>query len=178
MPAAIRLVIIAPSYQFTYGKKNLRKVMRAAGAEVAQTARTLIRSSPASGRTYRGIGGSAQYRGGYKAGAYQASAPGEAPANVTGTLLRSIKVRPFKSGQGVAIRDAAFYALFLQAGATGGGRKAQDGKRVRGKAGTDTGRSLEPRPFLTAALEQRRASLGERIENSLHNDIALVRVKR
>ncbi|WP_424139896.1 HK97 gp10 family phage protein [Roseomonas chloroacetimidivorans] len=174
----IRLQVSAPSYQFVYSKKNLRKTLRQAGNEVAKAARALIRSSAGTGRTYYGTGGSSQYRGGYKSMRYQASAPGEAPVNVTGTLARSIKVRPFKSGEGVAVRDTAFYALFLQAGASGGGRMVRGGKRVRGKAGAATGRDLQPRQFLTKALDQVESGLRGRIEASLRDDVAMVRVKR
>ena len=92
-------------------------------------------------------------------------------------MARSIRVRPFKSGEGVSIRDSAFYALFLEAGAKGGGRISRAGVRVKGKGGISKHRVLEPRPFLSAALAARRASLGPRIEASLAQDIRLVRVK-
>lgn len=170
MAEAVRIRVSAPSYRFVYGKRELRKTLRQAGQEVAQTARRLIRESPASGRTYYGTGGAA-YRGGYRKGRYTASAPGEAPRSVTGTLLRSIKVRPFRSGDGVAIRDAAFYALFLQAGAVGGGRK----KGIKGRKGADTGRRLDPRPFLTTALALRQGNLTPRLEAAVQRDIQFVR---
>lgn len=178
MPSAVRLSIHAPSVKFTYDKASLRKVMRAAGAEVAQASRAMLRQTAGSGRLYRGPGGSAAaYRGGYKAGAYRASAPGAAPVRVTGALAGSIKVRPYRSGEGVAIRDTQFYALFLQAGAQGGGRVKKSGRRVRGKAGIGTKRVLQPRPFLSLALASRKASLEKRIADSLTQDIAFVRVK-
>ena len=175
---ATSLRIRASSATLLYSKKNLRQVMRTAGAEVAATARSLIRNSAGGGRMYRGPGGSAaRYRGGYQKGAHQAAAAGNAPASITGTLAKSIRVRPFKSGEGVAIRDAAFYALFLEAGAKGGGRVSRGGVRVKGKGGIGKSRILEPRPFLSAALAARQASLGPRIQASLAQDIKLVRVK-
>lgn len=146
-------------------KKQLKKLMRQAGAEVASVARALIRRSEGGGRTY--------YRDGKK---YQASAPGAAPGSVSGALLRGIKVRPFKSGEGVAIRDTEFYALMLEGGAKGGGRKG--GKKARNRRGVaQTSRVLMPRPFLSAALAQRQASLGLRIRNAIMSDIAFKRVK-
>ncbi|NPD67296.1 hypothetical protein HN018_06875 [Lichenicola cladoniae] len=161
-----------------YNKKALRQVMRVAGSEVAATARKLIRSSAGGGRTYRGPGGSAaKYRGGYRKGAFQASAPGNAPSNITGTLAKSIRVRPFKSGEGVAIRDSVFYALFLEAGAKGGGRVSRGGIRVKGGGGVGKARVMQARPFLSAALDARKSSLGPRIAASLSQDIKLVRMK-
>lgn len=177
MASAVPIRVSAPSAKFTYDKKALRQTMRAAGAEVAQAARAQLRSSQGTGRVYYGSGGSSSYRGGYKSGRYQASAAGQAPVRVTGTLARSIKVRPFKSGEGVAIRDTAFYALFLEAGAQGGGRKSAGGKRISRKQQARTGRVLEPRQFLTSALEGRRADLRKRIEDSVQRDIGFVRVK-
>jgi hypothetical protein len=166
--SGVRLEVrVSGSYVLSYGKKRLKALMRRAGAEVAAVARALIRRSAGGGREYRGSGGG-RYRGGYKPGHYTASAPGQSPVSVTGTLARSIKVRPFRSGEGVAVRDAAFYALFLEKGARGGGRKGS-------KAGRE--RVLLPRPFLTAALEQREASIAQRIKDSIVNDIEFKRVK-
>lgn len=165
------------SAQLLYEKKRLRSTLRQAGNEVAATARSLIRKSAGGGRMYRGPGGSAKYRGGYAKGAYQASAAGQAPVSVTGTLAKSIRARPFRSGDGVAIRDSAFYALFLEHGAKGGGRRSANGIRVRGKQGVGTTRVLEPRTFLTTALEARRGSLGPRIQASLAQDMKLARAK-
>ena len=175
MPAAIRLTVSAPSYEFVYNKKHLRAVMRAAGAEIARVTRTMLRNS-GSGRVYRGTGGgsSAKFRGGYRRGSFQASAPGQAPAKVTGTLAKSIRVRPFKSGEGVAIRDTAFYAVMLEGGAKGGG----PGRRFRNKrGGAGSARVLEARPFLTAALGSRQASIAGRIQASIADDMAFVKVK-
>ena len=170
-----RLSITAPSYEFEYNKKHLRAVMRAAGAEIARVARASIRGS-GTGIVYRGTGGgsSAAFRGGYRKGHFQASAPGQAPAKVTGTLAKSIRVRPFKSGEGVAIRDTAFYAVMLEGGAKGGG----PGRKFRNRrSGVGGSRVLQARPFLTAALTARQTSIAGRIEASVQQDIAFVRVK-
>ena len=171
-----------------FDKKQLKKTMRAAGNEVAAVARRMISAKGSGGRLYYGPGGTAgKYRGGYVKGRYRASAAGQPPALITGTLKKSIRVRPFKSGEGVAVRTNKFYALFLEDGAKGGGRKGarpvgppvfRHGKRVRGgRAGTKTGRVLEPRPFLTAALTQREASLSARIEAAVLQDVAFKRIK-
>lgn len=161
----IRLQITAPSVALVYEKRRLKKLMRQAGAEVAAVARALIRRSEGGGQTY--------YRDGRK---YQASIPGGAPVSVTGDLLRGIKVRPFKSGEGVAVRDTVFYALFLEGGAKGGGRRG--GKGARNKRGVaQTSRVLQPRPFLSLALAQRQESIGQRLRDSIVQDIAFKRMK-
>jgi hypothetical protein len=134
-------------------KKQLRSVMRKAGAEVAAAARSKI-----------GTGGPSQ--------------PGQ-PPNVRNaghdkvSLKRSIKVFPFKSGEGVAIRATAFYAKMLEGGAKGGGRKGK--RNRRGKPSTQ--RVLLPRPFLSTALAEREASLGQRIRDAIVSDIAFKRTK-
>lgn len=164
-------ITIAGGYELIYGKKQIKSLMRKVGAEIASLARALIRRSAGGGRTYRGSGGS-RYRP-YRPGHYTASAPGQAPVSVTGTLAQSIEVRPFKSGEGVAIRDTAFYALFLEKGAMGGGRKGG----MKGRAANKTGRILLPRPFLTTALDQRAQSIGERVKNTIVSDIEFRRIK-
>jgi len=181
-----RLKITVPSVALTFEKKLLRGTMRVAGTEVAAVARTLIRGKAGAGRGYYGPGGSAAaYRGGYVKGRYQASAAGASPVSVTGTLARSIKVKPFKSGEGVAVRDNAFYALFLEAGARGGigsGKKGVKGihnRRVkRGKSIARGSRVLEKRPFLTRALEMKEGALGPRVRDAATQGIKLVRVKK
>ena len=152
----------------TLEKKALRRTMRQAGGEVAKEARSLIKQTSGGGKLYYISGGS-----------YRASAAGSAPVKVTGALLRGIKVRVFKSGQGVAIRDTAFYAVMLEAGAKGGGRRG--GKGVRNKRGLAcTARVLAPRPFLSVALAKTQADIGPRIRAAIVEGIAFRkdRVKR
>ncbi|WP_242501252.1 hypothetical protein [Komagataeibacter xylinus] len=173
-----------------FDKKALGRTFRQAGNEVAATARKLLRQSAGGGRLYYGPGGSAaKYRGGYMTGKYQASSPGQIPAKITGTLARSIKVRPFRSGEGVAIRDTAFYALFLEAGAHGGGRSSSGGGRAaagsamqgrtyrHGRAAIGKSRVLTARPFLEIALAQREPSLGPRIRRAVQQGIKLEKQK-
>lgn len=174
----IGLKVTVAAAHLEVDKRALRRVIRAAGAEIRNTARQMV-SGAGSGRVYRGPGGSAaSYRGGYVKGRFQASSPGSPPARVTGTLARSFKLSLFRSGEGVAIRDTAFYALFLQAGAKGGGRSFRTGHSgarhyLRGGAAVGKNRVLEPRPFLSRALEQRGASLTERIGRALAAGVRL-----
>jgi hypothetical protein len=167
-----------------YNKKKLKAAFRKAGGEVAAATKALMRSS-GGGRTYGGSGGGARYRG-YKKGKYTASAPGQAPVPVTKTLIRSIKVLPFKSGEGVAVREGIFYAKFLETGARGGipgksGRgsgKRNTYDRVTRKRTILVGtRILEPRPALTVALDRKKASIGTRMLAAVKDGITFKRVK-
>lgn len=174
----IKMSVTVPAARLELDKRLVRATMRQAGQEIAREARRLIRSSQGGGQLYRGPGGSAKaYRGGYIRGLHQASAAGAAPSSITGTLARSIVVRPFKSGEGVAIRDTAFYALFLEGGATGGGRMGPRGNKRRGKGGIGTVRVLLPRPFLTMALQSKSATLGPRLVRAVESGVRL-RVKK
>jgi hypothetical protein len=170
----IRLEIeISQTGRLVYGKVRLKKLMRQAGGEIAALARALIRGAQGGGRSYYG-----------PQGKHVASAPGEPPVSVTGKLAGSIKMRPFKSGEGVAVRETAFYALFLAAGAKGGvgsgrvGVRGQRNKRNRrGEIFAVGRRVLLPRPSLTAALEQREISLAARVQAAVLDDIEFRRIK-
>jgi hypothetical protein len=147
--------IEVPSALIEFDRKRLRKVLRQAGQEVAAAARKLIRSA---------VGG----------GPRGASAPGQPPVSRSGVLASSISVKPSKSGLSVRILDAAYYSLFLETGAKGGaGRKGN--RNRRGKPSSS--RVLAPRPYLSKALEDREASLSERIKESISNDIAFKKMK-
>lgn len=147
-------------------KTGMKKLMRAAGGEVARKTRRLIAQSTGSGRTYRG-GGGAGYRGGYRAGHYRASAPGSPPVRVTGTLYRSIRTYPYRSGDGFAVRARAVHASFLEIGATGGGNPGRRAIAARGgrrrTARRYTVRRLEPRPFLGRVMREEQARLERRL---------------
>lgn len=181
----IRLQVTVGAGKLMLEKTRRKAILRAAGREVVSVAKRLA-SHGGSGRVYYGPGGSAaRYRGGYSPGRYQASAPGQPPARITGTLTRSFTVWPDRDGEKVTIKDTAFYARFLEAGARGGkpsGRKGVRGKRNlrnrRGELVRVIGqRELATRPFLTAALDQRASSLGERIQTAFVQDIKFVRQK-
>ena len=100
-------------------------------------------------------------------------------------LASSVKVRPFRNLEGVSIRDVAYYALFLETGARGGGgntrganlRVTKSGTRRMMKSAVSQNRFLLPRPYLSAALAQRADSIGERIKQSILDDIKFVRLK-
>ena len=174
------LKITVPTYALVYEKKLLKKTLQSAGAEVAAVARALIRRSQGGGRKY---------------GKHTASAPGQPPASLSGELAASIKVRPWRSGEGVTIRDTQFYALFLEAGARGGGGNTRDkanillageknwrGKVLRTKnrmkkSAISQTRVLAPRPFLTAALEQRQQSISDRVRAAIIDDVKFKRLK-
>ena len=169
--ARFAVTVNTPRSALALDKKELRKTMRRAGQEVAAAAKALMRASG---------GGRASYKPG-KGGRYGASAAGQAPAVATGQLLRSLKVRPFKSGLGVTVRASEFYALFLEAGAQGGGGRKGGrnlyNKRTRQRLQLVGRRVVAPRPFLSAALEGRRGSLDSRIKAALDRGVAFKRVK-
>ena len=148
---------------------QLRKLMRQVGNQVAASARSKIRKAVGGGRVYytEGSAGSGKR--------YQASQPGQAPGSVSGNLAASIKVYPYKSGEGVAVRSRMFYALFLEQGAQGGGG-GKGNRNKRGKASTT--RRLLPRPFLSTALAEQASGLGKRIFDAVVNDIAFKQTKK
>lgn len=176
----IRLSVTVEAGRIDLDKRLLRQTLRAAGAEVVGVARTLVRKSQGSGRLYRGK---------------RSSAPGQPPISRSGDLARSFKVSVFKSGEGVAIRDAAFYARFLETGARGGGGASrtrtnillagQVGRRGRilrlknrmKRGAVNKTRVLMPRPFLTTALQMREASIAQRVAVSINTGIKFVRQK-
>ncbi len=145
-------------FALVYSKRELKRAMRRAGADVANTAKRLIRTSARGGRQY---------------GKRFASQPGNPPANQTGELLRSIKVRLFKSGEGVAIRSNLLLARILESGSRGGGPNRKNLRRVH-KKGESFGlgtRFMAPRPFLTPALEANEPRIAARIKASLDRDV-------
>ena len=156
-------------------KRRLKALMRSAGTDIASKTRRLISQTTGSGRYYAGGGGSA-YRGSYRAEGYYASAPGQPPVSVTGTLRGSLKVYPYESGNGFAVRERAFYALFLEAGARGGGNpfggRGQSAgafrrlrkHRARGRYQT---RVLEVRPHLDRVIAEQEPILERRVRTAL-----------
>jgi hypothetical protein len=149
--------------------KGVRALMRGAGNDVARKTRALISRGGGGGRTYRGGGGGA-CRGGYKPGHYTASAPGEPPVQVTGSLRNSLKTYVYRDGLGFAVRERQFYSLFLEAGAQGGGNAGQratakqraQARRHRARSAY-TARVMEPRPHLDRVMEQEAKNLDARI---------------
>jgi hypothetical protein len=155
-------------------KRELKALMRSAGADIAAKTRRLISQSAGSGRYYAGGGGSA-YRGSYRAEGYYASAAGQPPVMVSGTLRGSLRVYPYPEGTGFAVRERAFYALFLEAGARGGGNPygGRPGARVHARArrhrarGRYQARVLLPRPSLDRVMADEEPALEKRVQAAL-----------
>lgn len=90
---------------------------------------------------------------------YRASAPGEAPAMLTGTLVRSIRTKypRAEKGYGVKIfahRGTAFYRHFLEFGAG----PARKGRRI------GAGGIRAPRPLFSPMQEKLEADLEAKIQ--------------
>jgi len=150
--------------QVLLDKRELSKLMRSAGNDVKTKTARLINKSQGTGHTYWS-----------KAGSYRASTPGQPPVRVSGNLRGSLRTYVYKTGEGFAVRARQFYALFLEAGATGGGNPGKravkpinrrTGRRMRAK-GVYTRRVLEPRPFLDAVMDQEHAEIDRRIRLAL-----------
>jgi hypothetical protein len=149
-------------------KREITKLMRAAGNDVKNKTGRLINSSQGGGKTYFG-----------PAGRYKASAPGAPPVRVSGDLRSSLKTFVFKSGEGFAVRARAFYALFLETGAKGGGNPGaravkpvnrSTGRHMRAK-GVYTSRVLLPRPFLDRVMTEQASELDRRVRKALENSL-------
>lgn len=173
----MRIEVVIPSYALVYEKKKLRKVLLNAGQEIAAVTRKLIRMA--------------------SKGKKGASKPGQPPHSQSGLLLKSIKAKTWRKqgADGVSIRDMAYYALFLQVGAKGGGGDTHNkanilkagetnwrGRVLRGqnrmKAGAvNKARILLPRPFLSVALDQRKVSIQERIQEAVLGDMQFRKLK-
>lgn len=160
----IRFQIDLDASYFAYDRKATRLALRAAGNEIAAYARALIRSSRGTGPKH-------------------ASLPGQAPANLSGFLASKIKVFLFKQGDGVAIRDMAYYSLFLEKGAHGGGgdtraynmRYVKSGRRRM--INIDQSRLLLPRPFLSTVLDQQKDSIEARLKTAIMSGMKFERRK-
>lgn len=164
----------------SWDKKELRAALLQAGNMVAAETRSLIAASTGGGRLYRGGGGGGKYRP-YKPGAYTASSPGQAPVSVTGTLAGSIAATPLKKGAlGVQVKESVFYALFLQVGATGGGKSKKLRYASRNKKGRKaaaarrvTSRLLLPRPSLTAVLEDSGSAIAQKVNDAVMEGLSM-----
>lgn len=99
------------------------------------------------------------------------------PASPTDTLRASLKSYVYATGEGFAVRARQFYALFLEAGAKGGGNPGaravkpvnrRTGRHMRAK-GVYTKRVLEPRPFLDRVMSDQAGELNRRVRKALEN---------
>lgn len=173
---AVRIKIDVPPGYTVVDKAQLKAVMRGAGNEIAAKARAMIRAGGATA----------------KRKAKRASTAGAPPVNRTGGLARGIKVRLRPDGLGVTVRDVAaardgaFYALFLEKGAKGGGGNTHDkrnilkageigrgGKLLRGqnrmkRSAISQKRVLLPHPFMEPALDAVVADgLADRVRDAI-----------
>ena len=183
----IRLEVKMEGFWLEFDKKHLRSVMRAAGGEIAAAARRMIRRSSGSGRFYN-------YKG-HRGARYQASAPGQPPVDISGALPN--RSRCARSRAARASRSATRILRAIPRVRRQGRRRQHarpqqhparrrdrlDGGRLlrgqnRMKAGAiSKTRVLAPRPFLTAALDQRRASITARIEAAIIEGVKFQRAK-
>jgi hypothetical protein len=146
-------------------KRELRKLMRAAGNDIKNKTSRLINQRNGGGRSYYG-----------PQGRYTASTPGSAPSRVSNTLRASLRTYVFKSGEGFAVRAREFYALFLEVGASGGGPHGGKGREhrqlsrsVRAARARARGarREMEPRPFLDVVMAREARELDRRVGAAL-----------
>lgn len=153
--------------QIALDKRELKALMRAAGNDIKNKTARLIAATEGGGRFYH-------YR--KKPGTYHASTPGNPPVLASGDLRSSLKVYPYPSGEGFAVRARAKYATSLEAGAYGGTRGS--GKRrehrklapsvrmARALARGET-RVLEARPFLSRVMDEQAAELDRRVRAAM-----------
>jgi hypothetical protein len=143
-----------------YDKKHLRATMRGAGMEVAAVTRKYIRGGPKTGRFYYRKGG----------GRYQASAPGQPPANRSGVLAGNVRVFVASDAESVKIREMARYGWLMEHGRNSPLRQPfRKGKRV------GVAIQLAPRPYLTRALNERIGPIQVRIAQAVYQDTKFVR---
>lgn len=168
MPGFLKIGIPA-GRTLVMDKKALSSTMRMVGTELVQVTRALIRGGSGSKNRRTGT----------------VSKPGEPPVSQSGDLLAGLSSRVMRSGSGVIVRDATYYAKFLETGAQGGAGSGRGAKGFKGRQGIRAKsvkhqamrRILLPRPFLTKALEMRQDSLSQRVEAAIMEGIQFRRQK-
>jgi hypothetical protein len=157
-------------------KRELRKLMRSAGNDIKTKTARLINKAEGGGRHYSAHAAT-KYRP--AAPAYTASTPGSPPAAPTNTLRASLKNYVYPTGEGFAVRARQFYALFLEAGAKGGGNPGaravrpinrRTGRHMRAK-GVYTTRVLEARPFLDRVMAEQAGELNRRVKLAIDKSL-------
>lgn len=121
-------------YRRTMGKQ-LGQGLHASALVVQNEARRLVLKGPKTGRIYR-AGTSTEH---------QASAPGEAPASDTGTLVRNIVAEADLTKISARVIAKTAYSFFLEHGT----------------------RRMKARPFLSKALENKKRQIVAIIQASL-----------
>ena len=145
--------------------KEIRQALAATAREALGDVRAALTSGGRSGREYSGrqqrfrgrkasrqLGGLISNKQSFQIGKYRASAPGEAPANVTGTLAAALKAGIGKKSDGtrayVIVRSrSGFYGRFLEKG----------------------GKNLAKRPFLQPVENKYEAIFEARAQAVLEN---------
>lgn len=117
---------------------DVYEALRISARDVAKETRRLLRSK----------------RGGV-------SLPGQAPARQTGALAKSIRFKRSRRAVSYSVFNQSdqFYARFLELGTDERFTAFKRGRASRGR--------IEPRPFLTAALESRHVETQKNIERAL-----------
>lgn len=157
-------------------KKKLTAALRAAGIEVVGAAKAIL-----SGGSTDSVGGP--------------------PSSISGNLARHIKstvvtkdneIMAVVSDDAQALSDGLPYAVFLEAGtkhpaqstgkqrssanSAGASQRSHKAKLLESAAGGSAGFTA-PRPFISLAYEQKKASIDERIKQAVLDDTKFVREK-
>lgn len=114
-----REFLISIKNQIPFHREHMRKALHDIGEDVKREIKRLIKYPPKSGRVYT-----------IRGRKHQASAPGEAPANRTGKLMKSASYR-VRNHEEMEVGLTASYANYLETGT----------------------RKMKPRPYLTRAVE-------------------------
>jgi hypothetical protein len=176
------LKIVVPHASIEFSKDNIRKALRSAALDVIREARALTQNPNGGGRAYSTPAGMSK-------GIHYASAAGEPPAMLTGTLNKSFGMRSKGSGTTIILEDNAYYAKFLELGAHGGAGTNQKGgkgtsntyrlnpltRKKERVAPTPTPgqkeRDLEPRPFLSRALVDQTPEIIKKVQDAAVADM-------
>lgn len=118
-------------------KRALEDALHDVGRQVIVRTRQLIIDPPKTGRIYP-----------FEGGQHQASAPGEAPAYMTGRLARSGE-KKVRGWQEMEVGETAFYAVWLENGRRG----------------------MAPRPHLIRAVEETVQDVARSILNNVAKEI-------
>lgn len=141
-------------------KQAIRKTFYDVGKDLVSDAKEEINKTPKSGRQYRKYYGQ---KGRLKRPQYYtASAPGEAPASVTGKLRKSINFTVSGDNQmtfGVDLgRGNATYGKYLEYG---------DLISMTGQGS----RKIKPRPYLSAAYKKNISNIQQKFVNAINQAI-------
>jgi len=134
--------------------KGIRAAMYEIGKDLRKSAQKAILKKPKHGRFYLLNKNGRLVR-------HRASAPGEAPANFTGSLKRSVDYK--LSGSSRLEFGVVRQALFVSPGSNA--RGVEYGKRL------ELGIGVEARPFLLPAIEKNNRNIQNRLETNMRKNI-------